>query len=81
MYQHFLLGQIPVAARSAAARLLGSWFRIPPGAWMFVVSVCVVQVEVSVKGRSLVQRSPTDCGVCMSVIKCKETTSTPTASR
>jgi hypothetical protein len=29
------------------------------------------QVEVSATGRSLVQRSPTDCGVCLSVIKCK----------
>ena len=27
---------VPVAARSAAARLLRSWVRIPPGAWMFV---------------------------------------------
>jgi hypothetical protein len=29
------------------------------------------QVEVSAMGRSLVQRSPTDCGVCVSVIKRK----------
>jgi hypothetical protein len=29
------------------------------------------QVEVSATGRSLVQRSPTDCGVCLSVIKRK----------
>jgi hypothetical protein len=27
------------------------------------------QVEVYARGRSLVQRSPTDCGVCLSVIK------------
>jgi hypothetical protein len=27
------------------------------------------QVEVSAKGRSHVQRSPNDCGVCLSVIK------------
>jgi hypothetical protein len=26
-------------------------------------------VEVSATGRSPVQRSPTDCGVCLSVIK------------
>jgi hypothetical protein len=26
-------------------------------------------VEVSATGLSLVQRSPTDCGVCLSVIK------------
>jgi len=28
--------------RSAAARLLRSWFRIPPGAWMFVCCECCV---------------------------------------
>ena len=28
--------------RSAAARLLRSWVRIPPGAWMFVCCVCRV---------------------------------------
>ena len=48
--------------RSAAARLLGLWVRIPPGAWMSVVSVVCCQVEVSATGWSLVQRSPTDCG-------------------
>jgi hypothetical protein len=30
---------VPVAARSTAARLLPSWVRIPPGAWMFVCCV------------------------------------------
>jgi hypothetical protein len=56
--------------RSAAERLLGSWVRIPPGAWMFVSCgwLCC-QVDVSATGRSVVQRSPTDCGVCLSVIK------------
>ena len=33
--------------RSTAARLLRSWDRIPPAAWMFVVSVLCCQVEVS----------------------------------
>ena len=28
--------------RSAAARLLRAWVRIPPGAWMFVCCVCCV---------------------------------------
>jgi len=28
--------------RSTAARLLGLWFRIPPGAWMFVCCECFV---------------------------------------
>jgi hypothetical protein len=46
--------------RSTAARLLRSWFRIPRGAWMFVVSVVCCQVEVSATSWSLVQRSPTD---------------------
>jgi hypothetical protein len=37
---------------------------------MFVSCECLCcQVEVSATGRSLVQRSPTDCGVCLSVIK------------
>ena len=45
--------------RSAAARLLRLWVRLPPGAWMFVVSVVCCQVEVSATGWSLVQRSPT----------------------
>jgi hypothetical protein len=34
-----------------------------------VVSVVCGQVEVSATGRSLVRRSPTDCGVSLSVIK------------
>ena len=33
--------------RSAAARLLRLWVRIPMEAWMFVVSVVCCQVEVS----------------------------------
>ena len=33
--------------RSTAARLLRLWVRIPPGAWMSVVSVVCCQVEVS----------------------------------
>jgi hypothetical protein len=44
------------------------WVRIPPGAWLSVVSVVCCQVEVSVTGWSLVQRSPTDCGASFCVI-------------
>ena len=33
------------------------------GAWTFVVSVVCCQVEVPTSGWSLVQRSPTECGV------------------
>jgi hypothetical protein len=50
--------------RSAAERLLASWVRIPLGTWMSVSCVCLCyQVEVSATRRSLVQRSPTECGV------------------
>jgi hypothetical protein len=56
--------------RSSAARLLRLWVRIPPGAWMFsVVSVVCCQVEVSATDWSLFQRSPTDCGASLLVIK------------
>ena len=36
-----------VRPRSTAPRLLRSWVRIPPGAWMSIVSVVCCQVEVS----------------------------------
>jgi hypothetical protein len=42
--------------RSAAARLLRLWVRIPRGAWIFVVSFVCCQVEVSATSWSLVQR-------------------------
>ena len=48
---------------SAAARLLGLCFRIPPGSWMSVFSVVCCQVEVSKSGLSHVQRSRTERGV------------------
>ena len=55
--------------RSTATRLLRLWVRIPPGAWMSVVSV-VCQVEVSATSWSLVQkRRPTDCGASLCVIQ------------
>jgi adenine C2-methylase RlmN of 23S rRNA A2503 and tRNA A37 len=44
-----------------AARLLGFRARIPQDVWITFASVVSFQVEVSVTGRSLVQRSPTDC--------------------
>jgi hypothetical protein len=34
-----------------------------------LVQCLCCQVEDSVTGRSLVQMSPTDCGVCLSLIK------------
>jgi len=48
---------------SAAARLMGLRVRMPPGTWASVSCDGCWQVEVSVLGRSLVQRSPTECGV------------------
>ena len=58
---------IPVAAglrrRSASARILGLRGRIRPAAYMSVVRVVCCEVTVSARGRSLVQRSPTECDV------------------
>jgi len=48
---------------SAAARLPRLWIRIPPWAWMSVVSVVCCQIEVYASGLTLVQKSPTACGV------------------
>jgi len=66
---------ISVAARrSAAASFLELRVRIPPGTRLSLVKDVCCQVEDSVMGRSLVQRSPTArvC-VCMSLsmIRCK----------
>ena len=46
-----------------AARLLGLRVQIPPEALTSLVSVVCCQVGVSASGLSLVQRSPTECGV------------------
>jgi hypothetical protein len=55
---------------SVAARLLGLRVRIPPGhGCLSLVNVVCCQVEVSAPGRSLVQRSPTECGVSLIVIR------------
>jgi hypothetical protein len=49
--------------RSAVARLLRLQIRIPPGqGCMSLVSVVCCLVEVPTSDRSLVQRSPTECG-------------------
>ena len=49
---------------SAAHSLLGMSVRIQPGIWMSVsCECCVLQVEVSALGRSLVQRNLTERGV------------------
>ena len=64
--------QWPLGLRrwSTAVRLLGSWVRIPPGAWAFVCCKCCVccQVEVSVTSWPLVKGNPTDYGASLCVI-------------
>jgi hypothetical protein len=51
------------------------------GSLMFVACNCLCcHVEVSATARSLVHRSSTDYGVCLSVITCKQTTPTPNVS-
>jgi hypothetical protein len=56
--------------RSSVARLLRLCVRIPPGhGCLSVVSVVCCQVEVSATDWSLIQRSPTDCGASLCVIK------------
>jgi len=49
---------------SAAARFLGLWVRIPPLAWISFscVECWVLSGRGLCDGRSLVQRSPTECG-------------------
>ena len=49
--------------RYATAGSLGLPVQIPPRAMMSVCCVVCSQVEVSASGRSLVQRSPTECCV------------------
>ena len=53
---------------SVAARLLRLRIRIPPRVWLSLVNLCC-QIEVSAMGRSLVQRSPTECGVSSVISK------------
>jgi hypothetical protein len=48
---------------SAVPRLLELRVPIPSVAWLSLLSVVCCQVEFSVTGRSLVRRSPTECGV------------------
>jgi len=55
---------------SAAACSLEFWFQICPGAWMSVTcECCVLSVEVSASGWSLIQGSPAEC-VCTCTIEC-----------
>jgi len=66
LYSHFLHSYWwprGLRHRSAAARPLGLWIRIPPATCVCLSVVIVVccQVEVSATSWSLVQRSPTDC--------------------
>ena len=57
--------------RSLVAQLLRLQFRNPRGhGHLSLASVVCCQVEVPRSDRSLVQRSPTECGVFLFVIKC-----------
>jgi hypothetical protein len=49
--------------RSAVTCLLGLWVWMTPATRLSVCLLCIVQVEVSALRLSLVQRSPTECGV------------------
>jgi hypothetical protein len=75
---HMWNGADPVAARYKAwvYGLLAFWdcgFESRRGhVYLSLVSVVCCQVEVSATGRSLVQRSPTECGVSK---KCDRETS------
>ena len=61
-----------MAARSkewvCGRSLAGTWVQILLSARVSVVNVVCCKVEVSAMGPSLVQRSPTDCGVSLCVI-------------
>jgi hypothetical protein len=55
-----------------ASRLLGLWVWNPLGGGcgsLSLVSVVCCQAEFCATGRSLVRRDPTECSVCLSVIK------------
>jgi hypothetical protein len=65
---------IPVVAPSKAwvcgRALAGVMGSNPTGGMdVYLVQCLCCQVELSATDRSLVQRSPTDCCVCLSVIK------------
>ena len=58
---------IPAVAKGLGLRPLACWglrVRIPPEHWyLSLVSAVCCQVQVSASGSSLVQRSPTECGM------------------
>jgi len=56
--------------RSADAHLLRLWVHIPPGLGCSSIAIVVYcQVDVYATSWSLVQRSPTNCGVSLCVIQ------------
>ena len=56
--------------RSTAARLLRSWVRIPPGAWMFVCCECCVLSARDLCNELITRPAEsTDCGVSFCVIQ------------
>jgi hypothetical protein len=64
---------VPVAERfkagSAAASIAGTVGSNPPESCLFLANIICCEVEDSATGRSLVQRSPADCDVPLSVTK------------
>ena len=53
---------------SAAARLLRSWVRMPPGAWMFVCCECCVLLCIGLCDELITR--PEECYGCLSVVLC-----------
>ena len=57
-----------VLKEGRAARLLRSWVRIPPGAWIFVCCECRVLSGRGLCDELITRRSPTDCAASLCVI-------------
>jgi hypothetical protein len=59
-----------LSCSSAAARLLRSWVRISPGAWMSVCSECYMFSGKDISDELITRpEGPTDCGASFCVIK------------
>jgi hypothetical protein len=58
-------------ARICSRSLSGIAGSYPAGALLSISCECCVLLQFSATGRSLVQKSPTDCSVSVSAIQCK----------
>ena len=85
IYAKVLKPRIPVAAQSKAwvcGRLLSGFAGSNPSkGTCLLLSVVCCQVEVSATGRSLVQRSPTECACVTECEKVQQLTSAPIMRR